>query len=363
MSTARTAPGPAKRSLAASVDNGRSEWLLRTSRPALSLRFDRRAVVVGLLAVLLILVIGLYTLSAGASPTPLHEVIPALGGRGDRRTLMLVVEWRLPRLLFAIFCGMALGMSGALFQSLTRNPLGSPDIIGFAAGSYTGALIVMFVIGSVGYYAVAGGALIGGMVTAALVYLLAYRGGVEGFRLIIMGIGVSAVLGSVNSYLMLSADVEDAMSAAAWGAGSLNGLGFDQFWPMLTVLALLVPFTLAVAPGLRQLEMGDDAAMALGLRTERLRLGVVVLGVALTALVTAAAGPISFIALAAPQIARRLTGASGIGLVPAALMGALILAGADILAISLRLPVGVITVSIGGSYLLWLLLREYRRKR
>lgn len=345
------------------VDNGRSEWLLRSMRPAFSLRVDRRSVIVCLVVLLLIMAIGGYTLSAGASHTPLNDVVSALLGRADHRTQMLVVEWRLPRLLFAICCGIALGMGGALFQSLTRNPLGSPDIIGFAAGSYTGALLVMLVLGSVGYYAVAGGALVGGIITAGLVYLLAYRGGVEGFRLIIMGIGVSAVLGSINSYLMLRADLEDAMSAAAWGAGSLNGLGFEQFWPMLTVLLLLVPLSLMLMPGMRQLEMGDDAAMASGLRTERLRLRVVVVGVALTALVTAAAGPISFIALAAPQIARRITGASGIGLIPAALVGSLLLAGADILASSMQLPVGVITVSIGGSYLIWLLLGEYRRRK
>jgi iron complex transport system permease protein len=327
------------------------------------MRFDRRAMVVGSLAVVLILVVGAYTLTAGASYTPLVDVVSALLGRGSRRTEMLVVEWRLPRLLFAIFCGIALGMSGAVFQSLTRNPLGSPDVIGFSAGSYTGALSVILVLGNTGYYAVAAGSLIGGILTAALVYLLAYRSGVEGFRLIIMGIGVSAVLGSVSSYLMLRANLQDAMSAAAWGAGSLNGLGFDQFWPMLTVLVILVPLTLALGPGLRQLEMGDDAARALGLRTERLRLSTVVLGVALTALVTAAAGPISFIALAAPQIARRLTGAPGVGLIPAALVGALLLAGADIVAISIQLPVGIITVSIGGTYLLWLLIREYRRRR
>ncbi|MFK0240190.1 FecCD family ABC transporter permease [Microbacterium sp. NPDC090281] len=345
------------------VGNGRPEWLLRSSRPPISLPIDRRTVLVGVVVIILVLVIGAYTLTAGAAHTPLTDVVSALFGNADRRTEMLVIEWRLPRLLFAICCGVGLGMSGAIFQSLTRNPLGSPDVIGFAAGSYTGALIVMLVVGSAGYYAVAAGSLVGGMLTAALVYLLAYRDGVDGFRLIIIGIGISAVLGSINSYLMLQADLEDAMSAAAWGAGSLNGLGFDQFWPMLTVLALLMPFTVALGPGMRELELGDDTAKALGTSVEKLRLAAVVLGVALTALVTAAAGPISFIALAAPQIARRLTGAPGIGLMPAALVGALLLVGADAVAIAIQLPVGIVTVSIGGAYLLWLLIREYRRRR
>lgn len=115
------------------------------------------AIAVGLIALLLILLVGGYTLSAGAWPTALNDVLSALAGKAERRTQMLVVEWGLPRLLFAICCGVALRISGALFQSLTRNPLGSPDILGFAAGSYTGALVVMFVLGTVGYYAVAGG--------------------------------------------------------------------------------------------------------------------------------------------------------------------------------------------------------------
>lgn len=346
-----------------SIDNGRREWLLSLRRPRVSVRIDRRSVVVGTIVLLLALVIGAYTLTTGSSVTPLGDVFAALTGGADRRTEMIVLEWRLPRLLFAICAGAALGMSGAVFQSLTRNPLGSPDVIGFAAGSYTGALGVMLVVGSTSYYAIASGALAGGIATAALVYALSYRSGVEGFRLIIMGIGVSAVLGSVNSYLMLRADVKDAMSAAVWGAGSLNGLSFSQFWPMLSVLVVLVPFTLALGPGMRQLELGDDAAKALGLRAERLRLLAVVLGVALTALVTASVGPISFIALAAPQIARRLTRGSGLGLIPAALVGALLLTGADLLAVRFELPVGIVTVSIGGSYLLWLLIREYRRRR
>lgn len=344
-------------------DSGRPQWVFRWARPRFSTKIDRRTVLTCALIALLAVAVGGYTLTAGESVTPVREVIDALLGRGDRRTEMLVLEWRLPRMLFAIFCGLALGMSGAVFQSLTRNPLGSPDVIGFAAGSYTGALVCMLVLGSAGYYAVAAGSLIGGIATAALVYLLAYRNGVAGFRLIIMGIGVSAVLGSVNSYLMLRADLSDAMAAASWGAGSLNGLTMGQFVPMLLVFAVLAPMTAALGPGLRQLELGDDAAKAQGLRTERLRLAAVVLGVALTALVTAAAGPISFIALAAPQIARRLTGSAGVGLVPAALVGALLLVAADVVAITIQLPVGIITAAIGGSYLLWLLIRQYRRRR
>ncbi|KRA23594.1 iron ABC transporter permease [Microbacterium sp. Root61] len=337
-------------------------WLVRLDHPQLSLRLHRRSIWVGLAIGLLVLVAGVATLSTGTSDTPLADVLAALVGSGDARTNMLVIEWRLPRLLFATVCGAALGLSGAVFQSLTRNPLGSPDVIGFSAGSYFGALVVMLLFGSLRYWEVATGALLGGIATAIVVYALSYRGGVHGFRLIIMGIGVTAVIGSFNSYLLLTSALPDAMVAASWGAGSLSGLAFDQFWPMLIVFVVLVPLAIALGPSLRQLELGDDTARALGLRAEPARLAAIVIGVALIALVTAAAGPIAFIALAAPQVAKRLTKTSGIGLLPAALTGALLLVVADLIAIRIALPVGVVTVSIGGGYLLWLLIREFKGK-
>jgi iron complex transport system permease protein len=266
--------------------------------------------------------------------------------------------------LFAIACGISLAVSGAIFQSLTRNPLGSPDIIGFSTGSYTGVVVMTLVIGSTGYLDRAAAAIVGGCVTAAVVYLLSVsRGSVRPFRLIIMGIGVGALLGSLNSALMISSDVDAAMLTAVWAAGSLYGLGHAQLWPMVALLVVMLPLVASIAPGMRQLELGDDAARGLGVRSNRVQAGAVILGVALTALVTAAAGPISFIALAAPQIARRLTRGSGLGLVPAALAGALLLLASDVLAQQLGFPVGIVTVSVGGAYLVWLLAAEYRKRK
>lgn len=261
--------------------------------------------------------------------------------------------------------GAALGVSGAAFQSLIRNPLASPDIIGFSAGSYSGALVVIILIhGS--YLQLAAGALIGGIATAVVVYLLAWRGGVQGFRLIIVGIAISAMLTSLNTWLMLNAKLKVAMSAAAWGAGSLTGTSWGQALIGSGVILLLLGVLAVFSPALKQLELGDDAARATGARVERVRVVVLVLGVALTATVTAAAGPIVFVALAAPQIARRLARSPGVTLAPAAFTGALLLAAADVTAQNLlpvELPVGVVTVVAGGGYLVWLLIREVRRRR
>jgi len=344
-----------------SVDFGRATIVLRSRGGATSVRLDRRSVFVVVALIVVLLGVTAATLAIGTSQLTLLEVWNALFGQTDSRTRMIVLEWRLPRLLFAVLCGVALAISGAIFQSITRNPLGSPDVIGFDAGAYTGALFVMLVVGSGSYSAIAGGSLVGGLGTAAIVYLLAYRRGVEGFRLIIVGIGVGALLSSLNTYLLLIVDVNKAIVASAWGAGSLNALGFEQLVPFVLLLALLLPAVAAVAPGLSQAELGDDAARALGSHVERNRLLGTIIAVALTALVTAAAGPISFIALVAPQIAQRLTGSAGLGLVTSAAVGGTLLAAADFAAQRIALPVGLVTVSVGGLYLIWLLTREYRK--
>lgn len=347
------------------IDFGRPTRVVRMLGGRVAIRLDMRALSVLGIMLAVGIAVTLLMLASGDYPVPLPDVIRALLGQAEGRVHMVVVEWRLPRALLALLLGAALGLSGAIFQSLTRNPLGSPDVIGFNSGAYTGALIV--IIGFSGnYYQIAGGALLGGVATALAVYVLAWRGGVEGFRLIIVGIGMSAMLSSLNTWLMLRAKLEVAMAAAVWGAGSLNGLGLERFLPTLLVLGILIPVALMLAAPMRQLEMGDDAARALGVRVEPLRLVLLLFGVGLTATATAVAGPISFVALAAPQIARRVTGTAGVAMLPSAMMGAVLLAVADFLAqrafAPIQLPVGVITVSVGGLYFVWLLVREAQRR-
>lgn len=345
------------------VDFGRAGLPVRLFAGRLSFLLNGRSLIIALLMLAGAAFISGASLLTGKYPIALPEALGALVGQGDDMVRMIVVEWRLPRAALAILLGGALGMSGAIFQSLTRNPLGSPDIIGFSAGSYTGALVVMLLL-SGGYYETAAGALTGGIVTAMAVYLLAYRHGVQGFRLIIVGIGVAAMLSAFNTWMIREADLQVSMSAAIWGAGSLNGLGFEQLLPVVIVLSFVSPLTLLLFRPMRQLEMGDDAARASGVNANRTRALLMVLGVALTAIVTAAAGPISFIALAAPQIAKRLTRSAGVALIPSALMGGLLLLAADWAAqhaFGVQLPVGVMTVSIGGLYFIWLLIREGRK--
>jgi len=348
---------------------GRPSLVVRVPRrrglPAFSQRIDIRLLIVcaGLIAATL--AVFLVALSVGDYTIPLRDVVATLTGGGTPQSRLVVGEWRLPRALLGIVLGVALGMSGAVFQSLTRNPLGSPDIIGFSTGAYTGGLVVILLVGG-GYLQTAVGAVVGGLLTAALVYVLAYRQGIQGFRLIIVGIGVSATLASVNSWLVTRANLDDALQAALWGSGSLSGLGYTQLWPVLGLLVIVCPILLAHTPALRQLEMGDDAARALGVRAEAVRLSSLLWGIVLVAIATAAAGPIAFIALVAPQIARRLVGTATLSPLPAAFAGGLLLLASDLVAqrafAPTQLPVGVMTVIVGGAYFVWLLVREGRRR-
>jgi iron complex transport system permease protein len=303
------------------------------------------------------------SIGTGDFPLPADEVVAVLIGQGDPASEFIVETLRMPRVLTAILVGGAFGIAGAIFQSISRNPLGSPDMIGFTMGSVTGAVIVILVIdGTTGQIAL--GAIAGGLVTAVVIYLLALRGGVQGYRLVLVGIGISAVLQAINAYLVARATREDAYEAAHWMIGSVNGRGWEHVWPVAAALAVLVPAALVLSRPLALLEMGDDAARALGVRAERSRLTLAFVAVGLTAVATASTGPIAFVALAAPQIARRLTHSAAPGLVAAALMGALLLVVSDLAAqrlLSIDLPVGVMTGALGGVYLCWLLSSGWRR--
>ncbi|GAA1402515.1 iron chelate uptake ABC transporter family permease subunit [Pseudonocardia kongjuensis] len=339
---------------------------LRTPGERIALRVLPRAVLVCAVLVAVLAATAVVGLTVGDFDVPPADVLAALRGEATGRARFIVTGLRLPRLLVAMLVGAALGVAGAIFQGLSRNPLGSPDIIGFTAGSATGALLVLLV-GRGGTAGIAAGAVFGGFAAAVLVYLLSYRRGVSGFRLILVGIGVSAMLGGVNAYLVTRAQLRDAQAAQLWLTGSVNGRGWDHVTLIgLTVLVLL-PFAVLLGRALPQLELGDEVARARGLVVERSRALLMLVGIGLTAVATAVAGPIAFVALAAPQIARRLTRTPGPGLVPAALTGAALLTVGDVAAqrifAPVPIPVGVATAALGGIYLAWLLARQWRSGR
>lgn len=345
---------------------------VRFGQPQCVVRFGPVAVRASMRAVAVVsmLLCGAAVLAVLAIGFGKYQVAPAdvlgvLTGTNTSFDRVVILEWRMPRMLMALLVGAAFGLSGAIFQALTRNPLGSPDIIGINAGAYTGALAII-ATSSASYYAVAGGALAGGLATAVAVYALSYRRGVAGYRLIVVGIAVSAMLNSANQWIVIKLDHHTAVTAAVWQQGSLSGMTWAQVIPMAVCLAALSTVLLGMGPRLPVLQLGDDAAAALGVHPERARAGYLVVGVGFVALACAAAGPIAFIALAAPQLARRLTAGPGVALVPAAAMGALLLLVCDVIAQRMfgdnAIPVGPVTVSLGGSYLVYLLITQTRRR-
>ncbi|MFC5958983.1 FecCD family ABC transporter permease [Streptomyces pratens] len=332
----------------------------------LSLRVDARTLVVGTLLLLVALTASVVLIGTGDFPIPAADVVRTLLGEGDPGQEFIVTELRLPRVLVGLLVGASLGLAGALFQSISRNPLGSPDVLGLGQGATAGALVVIVLFSGTANQ-VALGALVGGLATGFAIYVLAWKRGVHGYRLVLVGIGVSAIVTAVNGYLLTKSDIIDAARAVVWMTGSLDGRDWDQVWPLLALCALLVPLVLANSRGLRMMEMGDDVSYALGVRVERVRLVLMLSAVLLTASATAASGPVGFIALTAPQLARRLTRSPGPNLVPSMCMGAALLVSSDWISQRAfgagQLPVGVVTGVLGGVYLLWLLVTERRAGR
>lgn len=303
------------------------------------------------------------SLSVGDFDIPLPEVVRTLFGRGDSATTFIVNELRLPRALTAVLAGAAFGLAGSIFQTLLRNPLASPDIIGISAGASASAVICILGFGLSGYI-VSGAAFGGALATALAMYLLAWRDGVGGYRLVLIGIAMHYLLTGIVSYLMTRSEVYDAQQALVWLTGSLNA----KTWTTVQIIGwcslLLFPLALTLGRSLRALQLGDDAAKALGIGVERSRLGLIVIAVALAATATAAAGPVIFVAFVSGPIAARLIGHNGLTLVPAALIGAIVMLASDLAAQhavpGTQFPVGVVTGIVGAPYLLWLLVTTNR---
>ncbi len=285
----------------------------------------------------------------------------------------IVMENKLPRAVIGTMIGIAFGLSGTLFQTMLRNPLASPDVIGISYGASAAAVTAIVVFGASGA-AVSGAALCGAMAVAVVIYTISRsgslgsgRGNAAGSRLILAGIGIAAALNAVVNFLMTRADIRTAAEALIWLNGSLNSASWDRAGVLALALLVLVPAVTVLAGPLRILELGDDAAAGLGIRVGITRLGIVATAVALAAVATAAAGPVAFVAFLAGPIARRFTGKSSL---PAgAFVGALIVLAADYVAANIAplllegtvLPVGVVTGALGAPFLLWLLVTANRK--
>ena len=320
-------------------------------------------VVVGLLVVAAVL--GAVAMTLGDYPLPLSGVVDTLLGQGTRAQRFVVLELRAPRVVLALVVGATLGVAGAVFQSLARNSLASPDLLGFTTGAASGALVAIVVFGA-GALGTATGAVVGTVVTAGVALAL-LGGATGGYRLVLVGIGLNAILIALNNFLILRSELSVAAAAQTWLVGDLNGRGWSTVVTVAVGLFVLLIPALAVSRRLDLLGMGDEAAGSIGVPVVSTRLVALVVGVVLVGFATAAVGPIAFVALAAPQLARRLTGTTGPGMVAAGVLGGVLLLAGDVLgqrlAAPAQYPAGTMTAAIGGLYLVWLLAREWRAGR
>jgi iron complex transport system permease protein len=264
-------------------------------------------------------------------------------------------------MVVGLLVGAAFGVAGALIQTVARNPLASPDIIGISQGA-SALTVGAMTFGVTSYAVLPYLSVLGGLLAALLVYAFAWRGGLHATRFVLIGIGFAIALRSVTTLFMTKGDYLVAQQAQIWMTGSLNGRGWAEAAPLGWTLLVLVPFVAWAARAQRSVSMDDDTATALGVRLGRVRLGLVLLGVVLASVATGAAGPVDFVALLAPQIARRVTRTAQIPLLCSALLGAFIVVVADLLARRLfsptELPVGVLTAAVGAPYLIWLIVRS-----
>jgi iron complex transport system permease protein len=333
----------------------------------------RLVVVCGLLA-LLLLVIAVLALMLGDRVVAPQDMLAAAVGQGSGGDRFVILGLRAPRLALSLLVGACFGLAGAVFQSLLGNPLASPDIIGISQGASAAAVTAVLLFGASGL-AVSGAAFGGAVLAAALILLLAGRvgrsgavgsGGAAGSRFVLIGIALAFLAQALIGYLLTRADVRDAQGALLWLVGSIGTVQLPEL-VVTAVAALVLAVALALlAPRLRMLQLGDEAATALGVRVTPVRLLLLLVAVAFAAVATAAAGPVAFVAFVSAPIARRLVGGLGPALVASALVGAVVVAGADVLAqhavAGLQVPVGIVTGIVGAPILLTLLARGNRTR-
>lgn len=324
-------------------------------------RQRRRGLVVGALAAAVAVLFAVSLMVGNTFYGPL-EVLRVILGEPVPGASFAVGELRLPRAVVGVLAGVCFGIGGVTFQTMLRNPLASPDIIGITSGA-SAAAVVGIVFFSLPQTVVSMMALAGALLTALAIYLLSIRGGFAGTRLILIGIGIAAMLNSLVTYALSQAASWDLQSAMRWLTGSLNASTWQVVAPLAVVCAVLVPVLVLQGTNLDVLALGDDSAAGLGVRVTRTRILFIVGAVTLLAVATAASGPIAFVAFMSGPIAARLIGPGASLLVPSAVVGALLVLAADLLgqfAFNTRYPVGVVTGVLGAPYLIWLLIRSNR---
>ncbi|MET9552242.1 iron chelate uptake ABC transporter family permease subunit [Streptomyces sp. NPDC006645] len=310
------------------------------------------------------------SIGVGDFPIGLPQVVTTLLGQGEQVDEFVIMDLRLPRALAGLVVGIALGVSGAITQSVARNPLASPEILGITWGAGAVAVFLVTVSGGtttavVNSVGMSAAALAGGLLTGLLVYFLAWRRGIDGMRLILIGISVSAVMQAITTWLLVKADIRDVARAQVWLVGSLDNRSWDDVRVALWCTLVLLVVVTGAAFQFKPMHLGDEIAAGLGVRYAAVRAVLLLCAVLLAAVAVSVAGPVAFVALVAPQVAMRLLRCPTPPLTASGLLGAALLIGADLVAragLPITLPVGVVTAAIGGPFLVYLLVRGNLRQ-
>ena len=319
-------------------------------------------------AALVVVAFGLFilTMMIGSYYVPAWDVVTSAFHLRDEPSVDFIVrDLRLPTATAGLAVGFALGVSGLLFQKLLGNPLASPDFVGISSGASMFAVSSIILFGA-GASMISASALAGALVSALIIYLLAWRDGISGYRFVLIGIGLSQFMMSIVGYIVARAELYEARQAMTWLVGTVGQAGSTELRVLIGALLVLIPAALVLQRPLRVLELGDDTAKALGAHVELSRVALIAVAIVLIGFATAVAGPILFVALIAGPIAQRIVGHSGGGIIAAGLVGSIIVLGADLVAhhvVPVDLPTGVITGIIGAPYLIWLLATVNREGR
>jgi len=336
-----------------------------------SLVWRPRVLLVTMAAVLAAVLVAIVSLGVGDFSLSPAQVVSALLGHGTRQELLVVQTVRLPRILTGVAAGIALAIAGAIMQTTARNALASPDLLGVTAGASAGAVAVITLGGTASAsgilreVGVPTAAMVGAIVATLAVIALTGRAGLSGIQPLLIGIGVSAFFAGAVNLFLIAAPIKDAARANVWLTGSLNQRSWPELWPIVLAVLVSVLILVPVNHRLQSLELGTDIARSTGLPLRST--GVLLIGVSvlLTAVAAASVGPLGFVALVAPHVARMACGMTRAPLLGAAAIGALVVVASDLLARTLfapiQLPAGAVIAIIGGPFLVGLLIARKRR--
>ena len=322
-----------------------------------------RAIIANVSLIAIVLCICIMMLLYGNTNYSLDVVIRVLRGENIQGATFAIATLRLPRMLSGLLVGIAFGIAGNTFQTMLRNPLASPDIIGVTSGSSVAAVFCILVLGLSGP-AVSIISVISGLLVSMLIYLLSKDISFSGSRLILIGIGIQAMLQAAISFLLLKASQYDVPGAMRWLSGSLNGMTMKGIPTLFIVVMVFGIISLLFTKYLQVIELGDEFATTLGIRLNLVRIILILSTVFLIAFATSTTGPIAFVAFLAGPIASKIVGRGSSNVLASGLVGALLVLSSDMIGqyvFSTRFPVGVITGILGAPYMLFLLICINRR--